>query len=66
VARAPVGIRNRTLNAEAYGIVRLVAAGLLDIQEVADRLAAAAIAAGLAPREIEATLRSAITARGQT
>ena len=64
VARAPVGARNSTLNAEAFGLGRLVAAGLLDIQDVADTLAAAAIAAGLAPGEVEATLRSALAARG--
>lgn len=64
VACAPIGSRNVTLNSEAYGIGRLVAGGLLDAQEVADRLAVAAVAAGLAPREIEATLRSALRARG--
>ena len=51
VARAASGARNSTLNSEAFGIARLVATGLLDIQEVADALAAAAIAAGLTPRE---------------
>jgi hypothetical protein len=64
VARAPAGIRNSILNAETFGIVRLVSAGLLDIQEVADTLAAAAVVAGLSLREIQATLRSAIVARG--
>jgi hypothetical protein len=64
VARARIGTRNATLNAKAYGLGRLVAAGLLDPQEVADTLAATAFAAGLGPREIEATLRSALRARG--
>ena len=64
VARAPSGARNAALNAEAYSVARLVAAGLLDGQEVADTLAAAAIAAGLGPRETLATLRSALSARG--
>jgi Bifunctional DNA primase/polymerase, N-terminal len=64
VARAEIGSRNRALNCEAYGLGRLIADGLLDGQDVADALAAAAIAAGLAPREIEATLRSAFGARG--
>ena len=64
VAYAGTGTRNAALNAEAYGLGRLVAAGLLDGQAVADALAAAAIAAGLAPREVEATLRSALAARG--
>lgn len=64
VALAQVGSRNRALNAEAYGIGRLVADGLLDVQEVADTLAAAATAAGLSSREIVNTLRSAFRARG--
>ncbi len=64
VARAGTGERNSTLNTEAYGLGRLVAAELLDGQAVADALAAAAVAAGLVPREIEATLRSAFAARG--
>lgn len=64
VARAPVGIRNHALNSEAYSLGRLIAAELLDGQVVADALAAAAMAAGLVPREIEATLRSAFGARG--
>jgi Bifunctional DNA primase/polymerase, N-terminal len=64
VARASVGCRNTALNREAYGLSRLIAEGLLDVQEVADSLAAAAIAAGLAEREVEVTLRSAFTARG--
>jgi hypothetical protein len=64
VARAPVGNRNNTLNTEAFGVARLVAAGVLNAQDVADTLAAAAVASGLAPREVEATLRSALAARG--
>jgi hypothetical protein len=64
VAREAVGRRNEALNREAYGLGRLVAARLLDGQTVADSLAAAAIGAGLAPREVKATLRSAFAARG--
>jgi hypothetical protein len=64
VARSSPGSRNNALNGEAYGLGRLIAAGLLDGQTVADSLAAAAMAAGLVPREIEATLRSAFGARG--
>jgi hypothetical protein len=64
VAQAPIGTRNRTLNCEAYGLCRLVAEGLLDAQDVADTLAAAAVTARLTPSEIEATLRSAFRARG--
>jgi hypothetical protein len=64
VVRAGIGARNVALNVEAYGLGRFVAEGLLDGQAVADALAAAAITAGLAPREVEATLRSALAARG--
>jgi hypothetical protein len=64
VAQAPTGLRNSTLNRETFGLGRLIAEGLLDAQYVADELAAAAVSAGLAPREIEATLRSAFRARG--
>jgi uncharacterized membrane protein YebE (DUF533 family) len=51
VARAPVGIRNHALNSEAYSLGRLIAAELLHGQVVGDALAAAAMAAGLVPRE---------------
>jgi len=64
VALAGIGTRNVTLNTEAYGLGRFVAEGLLDGQAVADALAAAAITAGLAPREVLATLRSALAGRG--
>jgi hypothetical protein len=52
------------LNREAYSIARLIVSGALDAQDAADALAATAIAAGLSPRETEATLRSAFGARG--
>ena len=64
VARAPIGARNSALNGEAYAVGRLVAAGLIYGQDVADVLAAAAVAAGLSAREIAATLRSALGSRG--
>jgi Bifunctional DNA primase/polymerase, N-terminal len=64
VAGAGIGRRNAALNNEAYGLGRFVAAGLLDGQAVVDALVVAAIAAGLTPREIESTLRSAFGARG--
>ena len=64
IASAPIGMRSATLNAEAFGIARFVASGRLDGQEAADALATAGVAAGLAPREIEATLRSAFGSRG--
>jgi hypothetical protein len=64
IAAAPVGTRNATLNAEAYSIARLVAAGGLDAQQAVDALAVAAIAVGLSSRETVATLLSAFGARG--
>ncbi len=64
VGRAGEGARNHTLNSEAHGLGRLVAAGLIEGQRVADALAAAALEAGLPPPEIAATLRSAFRARG--
>lgn len=51
--------RNNTLNASAYGIARLAAAGRLDWGQVSQALERAAGAAGLAPAEIRATLKSA-------
>jgi hypothetical protein len=64
VAAAPAGSRNATLNGQAYGLGRLIAARALDSQTVAARLAAAAAAAGLSEREIVLTLTSALTAAG--
>jgi len=58
------GSRNHTLNSEAYGMARLVKAGVLGGQETADALAAAAMAAGLSQKETIATLKSAFRARG--
>lgn len=63
VAAAGPGTRNATLNAEAYGLMRLAAAGSLTPAEIAEGLAHAALAAGLDRREIEGTLRSALSAR---
>jgi hypothetical protein len=64
VKSAGEGARNHTLNSEAYGLARLVHTGLLGGQEVADALAAAAMAAGLRPKETVLTLKSAFKARG--
>ena len=64
VSRAGEGARNATLNSEAHGLGRFVADGLIEGQRVADELASAALNAGLHPREILATLRSAFRARG--
>ena len=51
--------RNNTLNATTYGLARLAAANRLDWGQVSQALERAAVAAGLAPAEIRATLRSA-------
>jgi hypothetical protein len=64
IAAAGPGQRNNALNAEAYSLIRLTEGGALDHAEIAEALAHAAHAAGLDRREIEQTLRSALTARG--
>lgn len=64
VAGAAPGTRNATLNAETYGLLRLTTTGGLSSGEVAEAMAHAAIVAGLERREIEATLKSALSARG--
>jgi hypothetical protein len=62
VAQAPVGSRNDTLNREAFGLGRLVGAGLLDERTVARELDAAARYAGLGRAETTRTIRSGVTA----
>jgi hypothetical protein len=64
VSRAGEGVRNSTLNEEAFSLGRLVEAGALAGQAVADALASAGLMAGLSPHEVETTLRSAFRARG--
>lgn len=64
VASAPPGSRNAALNRECYSLMRLTATGALHAGEIAEGMAHAAIAAGLDRREIEGTLRSALSARG--
>lgn len=61
VANAPQGQRNDTLNAEAFGVAQLIAGGELSVEALSE-IEAAAHAAGLEPREIAATMRSASTA----
>ncbi|EGO96804.1 bifunctional DNA primase/polymerase [Acidiphilium sp. PM] len=63
VAGAAPGTRNATLNSETYGLLRLTSTGGLSAGEVAEAMAHAAIVAGLERREIEATLKSALSAR---
>lgn len=59
VFSAGPGERNNELNATAYGLARLAAAGRLDWGQVSQALERAAVAAGLAPAEVRATLKSA-------
>lgn len=62
VTLAPEGTRNDALNGAAYGLARLAAAGRVDLQQAGSALASAALAAGLPPSEVSATLRSATRA----
>jgi hypothetical protein len=64
IARADVGTLSRTLNIEAFGLVRFAAAGTLDGQRIADALAAAGISAGISAQQVMATLQDAFCARG--
>ncbi|WP_298283645.1 bifunctional DNA primase/polymerase [Acidocella sp.] len=64
VASAPPGTRNAALNSATYSLLRLVEAGAVTAREIAGAMAHAGGAAGLPPREIEATLASALRARG--
>lgn len=66
VASATTGTRNATLNAETFGLMRFVGEGSLTASEVAEAMAHAGLAAGLDRREIEGTLRSALSARRPT
>lgn len=63
VATAAPGTRNQTLNSETFQLLRFTTAGDLTAVAIAEAMAYAAIAAGLERREIEATLRSALSAR---
>lgn len=64
VAGAAPGTRNAALNKETYGLLRLAEAGGTSPGEVAESMAHAALAAGLPSREVQATLTSALRARG--
>jgi len=59
---AEEGARNETLNREAFSLGRLVGGGALDRTEVETSLREAALHAGLAESEVEATLRSGLDA----
>jgi hypothetical protein len=66
VRDAPAGTRNHSLNRAAFALGQLIAAGLLDESSVVLALTDAAAAAGLAGREIEATMRSGLRAGMQS
>ena len=61
VRAAPKGSRNHTLNVAGCKLFSLVAGGVLDERDAREGLTDAADQAGLKPREIEATLKSAYT-----
>jgi hypothetical protein len=60
VATAPVGRRNHTLNRAAFNLGQLVAAGVLDADEVQAVLLAAALEAGNAQAKARATITSGL------
>lgn len=62
VRTAPVGQRNHTLNAAAYSLGQLVAAGALNHTNTVDALTDAAQTAGLTSAEIAATIDSGLRA----
>ena len=60
VATAPIGHRNATLNRAAFNLGQLVAAGLLDAEEVRAVLLAAAREAGNPEAKAQATIESGL------
>jgi bifunctional DNA primase/polymerase-like protein len=60
VAGAPPGRRNVTLNRAAFNLGQLVAAGLLDVDEVRAGLLAAAMEAGNSEAKAQATITSGL------
>ncbi len=62
VLAAEPGTRNHTLNAAAYSLGQLVAAGVLPAELTTDALHGAGTAVGLPDRETAATVRSGLTA----
>lgn len=65
VRAASVGSRNTTLNASAFSLGQLVAAGLLAESSVVAALLSASVDSGLSEREATGTIRSGLRA-GQT
>jgi len=64
IATAPEGQRNHTLNKEVFSLMRFAKSGDLSIKDIANTLAAAGLASGLARPEVLATLVSAMSAGG--
>lgn len=62
VGGAPLGRRNQTLNAEAFGLGQLAGAGLLPPETAALALASAALATGLDRGEVARTIASGLKA----
>jgi hypothetical protein len=60
VAAAQPGHRNTTLNRAAFNLGQLVAAGLLDVEQVRAVLLAAALEAGNQERKARATIESGL------
>jgi hypothetical protein len=60
VATAGEGMRNDTLNKEAFSLGTLVGAGMLGVEDVRNHLTEAALACGLERREIDATVDRAL------
>jgi len=61
VATTPAGCRNATLNRAAFNLGQLVAAGLLDADQVRAELLAAALEAGNPAVKARATIESGLT-----
>lgn len=62
VRSAAEGTRNATLNRAAFALGQLIASGHLDDAPVREALTAAALRAGLAGREVQATINSGLRA----
>jgi hypothetical protein len=60
VTSAPVGLRNATLNRAAFNLGQLVAAGLLEVDQVRAGLLAAALEAGNPEAKARATIESGL------
>ena len=62
VRSAPEGRRNATLNRAAFSLGQIAAAGIIDADTIRNILTDSALGAGLGNREIDATIRSGLTA----